>query len=240
MKNLKTFINDAIHSQNVALLTDQYKQQSEMLVIEDFLPPEFVKEHYVPEVEYCSQYVHRVNVRGFKKSGSVSYNNIKRHAPNLFQLYRLEIMKDFIQTIVGKELMCCPERDSHATALYYYTEPGDRIKVHYDKSFYRGKRYTVLLGMIQNSEHSKLVCYPGATKRNMKMNPVAIATHPGTLIIFNGDTLWHEVTPLSHQERRVILTMEYITDTRMTFLNKLISDFKDRFLYFGKAIPEAE
>ena len=92
--------------------------------------------------------------------------------------------------------------------------------------------------MIQNSECSKLVCYPGGTKKNIKKNPVSIATHPGTLIIFNGDTLWHEVTPLGQEEKRVILTMEYLTDTRISLLNKWVSDFKDRFLYFGRPIPE--
>ena len=57
--------------------------------------------------------------------------------------------------------------------------------------------------------------------------------NPGTLVIFDGDSLWHEVTPLAENERRVILTMEFVTDNRMTPLNRFVSHLKDRILYFG-------
>ena len=59
-------------------------------------------------------------------------------------------------------------------------------------------------------------------------------THPGTLVVFYGDVLWHEVTPLAENEKRVILTMEYVTDPRMSWCNQFISNFKDKLLYFGK------
>ena len=62
-----------------------------------------------------------------------------------------------------------------------------------------------------------------------------VLTHPGTLVIFNGDSLWHEVTPLGENEKRVILTMEFVTDNKMTRWNRFISHTKDRFLYFGKS-----
>lgn len=209
-------------------------QPHKMLVIKNFMPPEFVIDHYLPEVEHCTKFIHRVKVPRFKKSGSVSRNNIKAHAPGLFEIYQSDAMKRFIEQIVGEPLYRCPEEDPHAVALYNYTEPGDHIGVHYDKSFYKGKRYTVLLGMIQDSVKSKLMCYPGANKLNRKKNPIEVYTHPGTLVIFNGDSLWHEVTPLGQNERRVILTMEYLTNTEMTTISRMVSNFKDRYLYFGK------
>jgi len=61
-----------------------------------------------------------------------------------------------------------------------------------------------------------------------------VYTHPGTLVVFDGDTLWHEVTPLAENEKRVILTLEYVTDNRMTKINRFVSHFKDRLLYFGR------
>lgn len=219
---------------DVHQLRNQYQCQHDLLVIEEFLPREWMNQHFLPSLAQCAPFIHRVNVRGFKKSGSVSYHCIRQHAPSLLQLYRSEPMKKFLEDIVGVSLCHCPETDPHAAALYYYTEPGDCIRLHYDKSFYKGKRFTVLLGLIQDSEHSKLVCYPGARKKHFKKNPVTIATHPGTLVVFNGDTLWHEVTPLGENEKRVILTMEYVTDTRISLFSKWISDSKDRFLYFGK------
>lgn len=209
-------------------------QQNKFLVIENFIAADYVKAHFLPEIEQCMPSIHRVKVASFKKSGSVSSQLLKKHAPQLFALYHSSAMKYYIEKIVGEPLHCCPEDDPHSVALYCYTEPGDHIGVHYDKSFYRGRRYTVLLGLIQDSVSSKLVCYPGATKLNRRKNPMDVYTHPGTLVVFEGNSLWHEVTPLSDNEKRIILTMEFVTDSRMTIANRFISTMKDRFLYFGK------
>ncbi|OGT41331.1 MAG: hypothetical protein A3F13_01330 [Gammaproteobacteria bacterium RIFCSPHIGHO2_12_FULL_40_19] len=209
-------------------------QKHKLLIIDRFIPPEFVQNHFYPEIENCAPYIHRVKVPSFKKSGSVSSQMLEKHAPKLFGLYQSTRLKEWIEKIVGENLQRCPADDPHSVALYHYTEPGDRIGVHYDKSFYHGKRYTVLLGMIQDSISSKLVCYPGSHKFNRRKNPLDVYTHPGTLVIFDGDTLWHEVTALGENEKRVILTMEYVTDNRMTPVNRFISHLKDRLLYFGK------
>ncbi len=58
--------------------------------------------------------------------------------------------------------------------------------------------------------------------------------NPGTLVLFNGDRLWHKVTPLgAPPEERVILTMEYLTDPTMTPINRITSNVKDAIAYFG-------
>lgn len=55
------------------------------------------------------------------------------------------------------------------------------------------------------------------------------------MVVFNGDKLWHAVTPLGAGERRIILTLQYVTDQRMGPLKKLFSNMKDAFAYFGPA-----
>jgi hypothetical protein len=140
MEAINQLLQSTISKSDIRALKTQYQNQHQMLVIENFLPPEYVVNHLVPQVEGCSKFVHRVKVPGFKKSGSVSYQNIQKHAEDLFNIYRSDVMKNFIEAIVGESLDPCPEKDPHAAALYYYTEPGDRIGVHYDKSFYKGKR----------------------------------------------------------------------------------------------------
>jgi hypothetical protein len=62
---------------------------------------------------------------------------------------------------------------------------------------------------------------------------LALATHPGTFILFNGDKLWHSVTPLGEGEERVSLTLEYVTDPSMSPVKRLVSNLKDAFAYFG-------
>ena len=48
----------------------------------------------------------------------------------------------------GQRLQPCPEADPPSCALYFYTEPGDHIGFHYDTSYYKGTRYTVLVGLL--------------------------------------------------------------------------------------------
>jgi hypothetical protein len=53
------------------------------------------------------------------------------------------------------------------------------------------------------------------------------------LVFFDGDQLWHGVTPLGPQQERVMLTLQYVTDERMTPLKRFVSDMKDAVSYFG-------
>jgi len=53
------------------------------------------------------------------------------------------------------------------------------------------------------------------------------------MVIFNGDKLWHAVTPLGEGEERIALTMEYVTNPEMGTVKRLYSNLKDSFGYFG-------
>jgi hypothetical protein len=136
---------------------------------------------------------------------------------------------------MAARIMPCPEDDSHACALYYYTEPGDHISFHYDTSYYDGARYTVLMGLIQRSEHCRLACqlYKDDPRRAPK--EIQLAYGPGSLVIFNGDKLWHAVTPLAAGEERVVLTMEYVTSREIRAFKRFVSNMKDAIAYFGPA-----
>jgi hypothetical protein len=136
---------------------------------------------------------------------------------------------------VNEELLLCPDNDPHSCALYYYTQPGDHIGYHFDKSYYKGKRYTVLMGLIERSEQCRLVARlrtPGSTE-DVSDQPVPL--DPGSLVIFNGDTLWHAVTPLGPREERIVLTLQYVTNQEMGPFQRAFSNLKDVFAYFGPA-----
>ena len=62
---------------------------------------------------------------------------------------------------------------------------------------------------------------------------VAVATDPGTMVVFNGDKVYHGVSPSREGERRVVFTMEYVTSREIGRAQRLFSDLKDAFAYFG-------
>lgn len=210
-----------------------YREQNECVFLEPFLPLEVVREVLVPEVERLRPDVHRNYIPGHKKGGSVSYYILGHKAPVFLALYKSATFIDFLRRLLNVDVMPCPEDDPHACALYYYTEPGDHIGFHYDTSYYKGARYTVLLGLIQRSENCRLVAQLYKNDPVRETREIQLAYGPGSLVIFNGNTLWHGVTPLAQSEERVVLTMEYVTSPEMALHKRIFSNLKDAFAYFG-------
>jgi hypothetical protein len=210
---------------------ERYQAQNEFLMIENFLDPSVVAA-MVGEAGALRSKINRNYVPGKKKGGSVSSFALAEAAPVTVALYQSPALMALLGRIVGEQLLVCPESDPHRCALYYYTEKGDHIGYHFDTSFYRGKRYTVLIGLIERSS-SRLECQLYKDDPSRKTEELRIATNPGALVVFNGDKLWHCVTPLGENEERVVLTFEYVTDQRMGLLHRLVSDVKDAVAYFG-------
>jgi hypothetical protein len=239
MKIATTEVTEAVEQAVAALdferLHRDYWGQNEFLVIKQFLPRAFVEETLVPTAHDMKADLNRNYIPGHKKGGSVSYYTVQEKAPCFLDLYRSESFKTFLCRLTDAQLSFCPDDDPHSCALYYYTEPGDHIGFHYDTSYYKGARYTILMGLVDHSTRCKLVCdlYKGhPTKPVVHLE---LITEPGDMVIFNGDKLWHAVTPLGQGEERIALTMEYVTNPDMGALKRLYSNLKDSFGYFGLA-----
>jgi len=162
----------------------------------------------------------------------IMYNTLLEQAPTIVALYRSPAFIAFLGALTGQTLQPCPPGDPHSCALYYYTEPGDHIGFHYDTSYYKGTRYTVLLGLVERSS-SRLVCQLHKDDPAREVCELTLATEPGTLVLFHGDKLWHKITPLGENEERVSLTLEYVTDPGMTPVKRFVSNMKDAIAYFG-------
>jgi hypothetical protein len=208
-----------------------YWRQNELLVLDRVLPLD-VTDAFAAEVNRVRPAVHRNYIPRHKKGGSVSFYTLAAEAPAILSLYRHPAFIEFLARVTGQRAQPCPESDPHACALYFYTEPGDHIGFHYDTSYYQGTRYTVLVGIIERSS-SRLVCQLYKDVPGRATEELRLATEPGTLVLFNGDKLWHAITPLGEGEERVSLTLEYVTNPSMTALKRFISNMKDSIAYFG-------
>ena len=224
-------MTQALAGVDVESVRRRYWEQNEFVHLDRWLPRPLV-ERLVAEVDRVRPAINRNYIPRHKKGGSVSFYTLQEQAPTIVALYRSPAFLEFLAELTGRRLQPCPPSDPHSCALYFYTEPGDHIGFHFDTSYYRGARYTVLLGLIERSS-SRLVCQ--LYKNDPQRAPVELqlATDPGTLILFNGDKLWHAVTPLGEGEERVSLTLEYVTDPSMHPVKRLFSNLKDAFAYFG-------
>lgn len=209
-----------------------YFEQDELLVAPRLLP-DAVVDSLASAAERLRPRVVRRALAGYKASGSVSAFDIREVAPEVDAFYKDPTILATLSAVVGAPLRPCPDRDPHGCAFYFYTEPGDHIGWHFDSSHYEGARYTVLVGIVNHTEQSRLECMLYKKCAGRAPERRSIATDPGTLVVFNGDRLWHSVSKLERGGERIVLTLEYVTNPVMRPVKRFISDLKDRMMYFG-------
>ena len=229
--SLTAEIDAALDRLDAARLGPEYWAQDEFLFIKGFLRPAAL-EALLDDVRRLEPGLNRNYIPRHKKGGSVSHFAIADAGPALLAFYRSERFRRFLGDLVGAELQLCPDEDPHACALYFYTEAGDHMGYHYDTSYYKGARYTVLFGLVQDSS-SRLLCRLHTRRPGHPPVEMAVATEPGSMVIFNGDKVYHGVSPSRAGERRVVFTMEYVTSREMGRAQRLFSNLKDVFAYFG-------
>ena len=227
---LQIEIDKAIAAVDYQKFQAEFQAQNEFLVVENFLPNSII-EKFLALLPSLQPAINRNYIPNHKKGGSISRYSLDSLAPIFGEFYQLNVFFEFLNKITAEKLLPCPNADPHTYALYYYTEPGDHIQYHYDTSYYRGKRYTVLLGLVDNSS-SKLE-YQLYKDIPRETQTLSRSLTPGTRLLFNGDKLYHRVTPLGENEQRIVLTLEYVTDTNMGMLKRFVSNMKDAIAYFG-------
>jgi len=212
-------------------LRTEFVRQGSFLYLEEFLRPEGTA-RLAAAATAVEGSVNRNYLPGHKQGGSVSRHTLDDQAPFIAELYRSPTLIDWLSELAGERLLPSPADDAHAYALYFYTRAGDHIGWHYDTSYYRGRRYTLLLGVVDDS--SCRLDYELHTREPDVQNVSgSIRFPPGSLVFFDGDKLKHRISPAREGERRVSLTFEYVTDPRMSPWWRLISNFKDAVAYFG-------
>jgi hypothetical protein len=216
---------------DVEPLRREFAAQGAFLHVAEFLAPEITAQ-LVAAVEALKTSVNRNYLPGHKQGGSVSRHAIDERAPFIAELYRSPALIGWLEGVSGERLQVSPPDDPHAYALYFYTRPGDHIGWHYDTSYYVGRRYTLLLGVVDRSscrlDYELHTREPGAA-----VVPGSLRIAPGGLVFFDGDKLRHRITPLAADELRVSLTFEYVTDPAMNHWRRVISNMKDAVAYFG-------
>src|ERR1700723_351428 len=175
-------------------LRGEFAAQGAFLHVRDFLAPEITAQ-LVAAVEAVKTSVNRNYLPGHKQGGSVSRHTIDTVAPFVAELYRSPALIGWLERVSGERLQVSPPEDPHAYALYFYTRPGDHIGWHYDTSYYSGRRYTLLFGVVDQSS-CRLEYQLHTRRRGRPVIAGALQIPPGGLVFFNGDAVRHRITPL--------------------------------------------
>jgi hypothetical protein len=212
-------------------LRAQFSRDGAFLYLPQFLPAP-VTAQLIDTVGAIMPAVNRNYLPGHKQGGSVGRHMLDERAPYISDLYRSPALISWLERLTGEPLQPSPADDAHAYALYFYTRAGDHIGWHYDTSYYAGRRYTLLIGVIDESS-CRLDYQLHTRDAGVATEHGAVQIPPGGLVFFDGDRLRHRISPLGKGERRVSLTFEYLTDPRMQLGWRLVSKMKDAVAYFG-------
>ena len=229
--DIDSVISEQVSRHDVAVLHKSYLDQDEFLVLEKFLPRE-IMDRWDEALEALKPRVHRNFIPKHKKGGSVGYDTTNELAPAITAVYHSKGLLEFLRGIAAARMNECPDCDQHRCALYAYTEAGDHIGWHYDTSYYRDRRWTLLVGFQDNSS-ARLACRLHTRNKNHAVSNLELKLAPGTLVLFNGDCVHHTVTPIRADEYRYMVSMQYVTSSEMNPFMRFISNMKDSIAYFG-------
>jgi alkylated DNA repair dioxygenase AlkB len=231
VSDIENIITNRASALDAAALHKVYLNQGEFLVVDDFLCADIMGQ-WGEQLEALKPHIHRNFIPKHKKGGSVGYDTVRATAPAITAVYQSPALLAFLKKITGAEMQECPDSDPHRCALYAYTEEGDHIGWHYDTSYYKDRRWTLLVGFRDNSS-SKLVCKLHTRNPGHAAVDLALKIAPGSLVLFNGDKVYHAVTPTRAGEERYMISMQYVTDADMNPFMRFVSNMKDSIAYFG-------
>ncbi|MSP59216.1 MAG: 2OG-Fe(II) oxygenase [Myxococcales bacterium] len=225
-------VNQAIARLDFDGVRRTYQTQDEFIYLPELFPLRII-ESLRGEALGLGPRVVRNHVPFVRKGGFVGYQTLQERAPAIVAAYRSAALVSLLSRLVGRPLYLKSESDPHSCVLYYYTKPGDHLGYHYDTcGCERGSSYTALIGLRDRS--TQIVdCHL------FKENPlrptlrIPVKTTPGSLVAFNGSTVWHGVTRLGRGEERVVLSLSYRTDRPMTPVRRWRETWKDRLLFSG-------
>ena len=239
----REYLSSRLCEPEIAKLRENYQLQDEFIHLPDAIAASVVNT-LQGEAARLKPVLHRNYVPSVKKGGSIGYRTLRQQNSPVLDLYKSAELLSLIEKLTGRRLLVCPESDAHACALYYYTEKGDHIHWHYDSSFYKGERFTLLLPLKDTTSidscHLDYQLYTRLPNRAPESHSAKLPV--GSMTLFNGDRLWHTVTPKKDEQgERIIVSMEFVTTQEIGLIGMCINNVKDAVTYFGVSalLPES-
>jgi len=160
-----------------------------------------------------------------KKGITISTINVNKYSPNLINYYQNELC-DIVSNHLNLKLFPTDLKLPTSCAILIYENEGDWINWHYDYNYYDGRFFTLLIPISNN-----LTCTEFQfQKDNNDIESINLTNNKS--ICFEGNFLYHRASKLCKNEKRVILSCQYVTNNNINIFNKIRLKLKD-FAYTG-------
>jgi hypothetical protein len=205
-----------------------------MVRIPQFLSPECLAALRSEAMENLPR-VERSFIPTHKKGGTLCYETISRHAPRCLSFYHSSAVREWVQAITGERVVPTRDQDQSSLSILCYNEAGDHINWHFDHNFYRGRHFTVLLSLTNESPTGG-VSQSRLQRRTPAGEVVELDTAANTLVVFEGARVLHRASPTGPGDVRLMLSMTYCTDSRIHWSKEFFRRVKDTAYYGMRAL----
>ncbi len=202
---------------------------SNIAVVPGFLPPENFQ-RILRELS-ALQSIERGYIPTRRKAGTIAYETLIQTAPVITGLYHSSDLKRFLSRTAKLDLLPTPIQDQNSLSLLIYDRPGDHIGFHHDLNFYRGRHFTVILCLVNEGSGPDGLSHAGFVV-NRDGSEQHVRAAPNTLIMFEGSKVYHKVTPIAENERRVVMSMTFCTEPTSKWSQAVSRRIKDT-AFFG-------
>lgn len=166
-----------------------------------------------------------------KQGSTLSYEKVIQFAPHSWSFYCSRNVTQWLERLTGVPMRQTPIQDQSSLSLLCYEKEGDHIQWHYDHNFYRGPHFTVLLALINRGASGGLT--QSVFQRQRPDGGIEeFTTTENALIVFEGATVRHRATPAAAGDLRLILSMTYCADPRISWFKEAARRIKDT-AFFG-------
>jgi hypothetical protein len=214
---------------DVNQLAAEFRQALLVRVENFFDPPSLARIR--GDIQANATRVERSFVPLHKQGGTVSYEKIHYHAPACLGVYHSETVRQWLSRVVNEDIKPTADHDQSSCSLLYYQQPGDHINWHFDHNFYKGRHFTVLLSVVNQSQSGGLSSSK-LMHRSRDGQDVAVDTSENVLVVFEGAKVLHKVTPIGAGESRAVLSMTFCTNPSIGWFKELCRRVKDT-AFFG-------
>jgi hypothetical protein len=196
-----------------------------------------LKKEILEKIVYNKEIIKRVEINMYpetigqcalpnKRGGTVSTDKMIKYLPSVIDFYK-NTLCEFISNKLNLKLYTTSMDLPTTCALLVYEKEGDWINWHYDYNYYKGRFFTVLIPITNSLTCTKFQFI------NPENNIEDIDLTEDKCIVFEGNYLYHKASKLCENQKRVILSCQFVTDPNISFINKIRLKLKD-FAYTGK------
>lgn len=166
-----------------------------------------------------------VSLPGWKGGRTVDTRELISKIPEMESFY-LDTVTQTVSDMVRQAVSGTPLNLPTSCALLVYEKPGDFINWHYDVNYYKGRFFTLLIPVTIDN-----VCTKFTFRHNANTN-VKVTIDQGKALLFEGDHVFHMASPLCSGEQRILLSMQFVTDPRISKWDTFFRNLKD-IAYIG-------